>query len=474
MKKLFAVLSGMLMLVPFLSIKKAEAINFPMPIEINSESAIVINLDSDMVIHEKNADIQQMPGPLVNIMTAIICLENCQDLSAQLTINESVYSGLYATEYIDDLRFADIYDGDILTVSDLLYAMMLTSSVEAAQTIANYICDGSISGFVDMMNEKAKEIGLNSTHFANPTGVYNINQYTTARDMAKLTQYALDIPMFETIATTAEYTPSIPNAASHSKMNEWVWKNSNLLMDPSRSEYFYNGAKGIKTGNLTASGRNVITIAGKEGYNYLVVLMKAPIKDSEGEEKFFHLEDTIKILDWAFYNFSYQVILSETVEIDEVKVTLADGNDYVLAKPKEEFSMLWYNEIDTSLIKRDGENIKFDKESFQAPIRKNQHLGEVTLTYSGETLATIELVAVSDVERSASKYNMYAIRMFRNSNWFNKAMYAALILCTIYIAVCLYSYMRYKQNSKPVMSRYALPTVKSNNKNKNTKDNDNK
>ena len=187
MKKIISALSGLILLLPSMSGLSSSAINFPLKAQIQSESAVIINLDIDTIIHEKNADIQQMPGALVNIMTAVVCLENCDDLDEKLIIDESVYSDLYYIEYPEDLRYADILDGDILTVTDLLHAMMLTSSVEAAQTIAHHVSDGDINAFVDMMNDKAKEIGLTSTNFENPTGMYDINQYTTARDMAVLT-----------------------------------------------------------------------------------------------------------------------------------------------------------------------------------------------------------------------------------------------------------------------------------------------
>ncbi len=463
MKKIISALSGLILLLPSMSGLSSSAINFPLKAQIQSESAVIINLDIDTIIHEKNADIQQMPGALVNIMTAVVCLENCDDLDEKLIIDESVYSDLYYIEYPEDLRYADILDGDILTVTDLLHAMMLTSSVEAAQTIAHHVSDGDINAFVDMMNDKAKEIGLTSTNFENPTGMYDINQYTTARDMAVLTQYALEVPLFESIATVPEYSPSIQNLQNHPDHSEWLWTNSNLMMDP-QSDYYYTGAKGIKTGNLSAAGRNIISLASKDGNNYLAILLKAPIRNADGETKYYHLDDASAVFDWAFNNFSYEVILNETVEIDEVKVTLAEGNDYVLARPKEEFSMLWYDEIDTSLIKRDGDNIVFDKESFQAPIKKGDRLGEVTLTYSGETLGTVELVAVSDVERSVSKYNLYAIEQFNNTEWFDKSLLAASVPCIIYIIICIVSFVRYKKESRPIKSMYAIPKV--NNKKK--------
>lgn len=459
MKKLIAAASGILMLLPFVNSTKAGALNFPLKTTIQSESAMVINIDCDMVIHEKNADVRQMPGPLVNIMTAVVCLENCENLNEEVTIDNDIFAGFSSSSYPEDLRYADIYDGDVLTVSDLLYAMMLTSSVEASQTIADYVCDGDIDAFVGLMNDKAKEIGCDSTNFTNPTGMYDVNQYTTARDMAAITEYALDVPLFTNIACTGRYTPSVPNFQNHPTQSEWVWNNSNLMMDSTNDKYYYPGAKGIKTGNLSAVGRNLVTLASRDGNNYLVILLKSPLKDAEGESQFYHLEDAAVILDWAFKHFSYQVILSETAEKDEVNVTLAEGNNYVLARPKEEISMLWYDDVDISLIKSDGENIKLDRESFQAPIKKGQRLGELTLTYSGEELGRVELVAVSNVERSVSKYNLYAARKFPDSEWFNEALIISGVLSAVYILICIYSFICYKNNAKPLKSRYAIPRV---------------
>lgn len=470
MKKLLSVLSGILITLPFVGQLNASAVNFPLKNPIQSESAIVFNLDSDVIIHEKNADTRQMPGPLVNIMVAVVCLENCDNLNQEITVDESLYSGLYNTSYPEDLRYADIYDGDVLTVSDLLYAMMLTSSVEASTTLAYFVSDGNVDTFISMMNEKAQEIGCTSTNFTNPTGLYDINQYTTARDMATLTEYALSVPLFETIATTATYNPSVPNLQNHESLDSWIWTNSNIMMD-SESEYFYNGAKGIKTGNLSAAGRNIITMASKDGNNYLVVLLKAPIRDAEGETQYYHLEDAISLFDWAFNYFSYQIILAETVEIGEIPVTLAEGNDYVLAKPKEDFSLLWYDEVDTSLIKKD--DIVWNTDSLQAPVSKGDILGTVNLKYSGEELGTVEIVAVSNVKRSVSKYNLYAAKMFKNSKWFSKAFMISFILCAIYILICIYSFIVFKSNAKPIKPIYAVPKMgkkrkkKSNNNEKN-------
>ena len=471
MKRLLCILAAVCTLLPFVCISEVKAVSFPLQTPIASESAVLINLDSNTVIHQKNADTKQMPGPLVNIMTAVICLENCQDLSQEVTIDESVYSYLYNIQYPDDLRFAEILDGDVLTMTDLLYAMMLTSSVEAAETIAYKIGDGKTADFVEMMNKKAAELGLENTHFTNATGMYDTNQYTTANDMLKLTMYALSLPYFENIATTFTYTPTVPNPKSHPKIEEWIWTNSNIMMD-SEDDLAYSGAKGIKTANLDAAGRNIITMASRDGNNYLAVLMQAPLNTADGDTAFYHITDAISIFDWAFDNFSYQVILADTAEVGELPVELAEGNDYVLAIPKEEFTLLWYNEVDVSTISRD--KVVWYKNSLQAPVAKGEPLGEVTLEYSGEELGTVEIVAVNNVERSTSKYNMYVAKMFRKSRWFNRALMVSFLFCAIYIIVCVYSYIVFKSKSKPMKPIYAVPKVNDKDRRRRRQQNDDK
>ena len=457
MKKLFCALAAIVFVLPFVSVRNASAVNFPLKSPIQSESAVLMNLDTNTIIHQKNADSKQMPGPLVNIMTAVVCLENCSDLSEQVTIDESDYEYLYNIEHPDDLRFANILDGDVLTINDLLYAMMLTSSVEAAETLAHKFGDGSSAKFVEMMNAKAAELGLENTNFTNATGMYDPNQYTTANDMAKLAVYALGVPYFEKISTTWTYTPQIPmDPKRHSDPDEWVWTHSNIMMEP-EGNYEYGGSKGIKTANLDLAGRNIVTMASRDGNKYLAVLLKSPLSDADGETTYYHLTDAMSLFNWAFNHFSYEVILADTAEVGELPVELAEGNDYVLARPKEEFTILWYDGIDISTISRD--KIVWYKNSLQAPVAKGEPLGKVTLEYSGEELGTVEIVAVSNVERSASKYNLYAAKMFKKSRWFSRALMVAFLLCAIYIMICVYAYISFKSKAKPMKPIYAVPKV---------------
>lgn len=455
MKRIAAVITALIISIPFMNCFKTEAFNFPISSTIYSESAVLINLDSETVVTEKNADKTQMPGALVNIMTAIVCLESTNKLSEEITVDSSVYADLINSQYPEDLIYADIYDGDVLTVNDLLYAMMLTSSVEASQTLAYHFGGESVSAFVDKMNAKAKELGCQNTNFTNPTGLYDTNQYTTARDLAIMTQYALKTSVFEDISSTWSYNPSVPNFQNHPEHSAWIWTHSNLMMDEDDVEYYYKGTRGIKTGNLSAVGRNLVTVASRDGNTYLAILLKAPLTDANGENKFYHIEDAKTLFNWAFTHFSYKDLISASEEIAEVSVSLAEGSDYVLLKPESEYNALWYDGVDTSLIKRDIEY----QTDIQAPVSKGEKLGVVHLKYSGEEIASIDLVAVSDVKRSVSKYNIYAAKRFRDSEWFSKAFIISGILCFIYILLCIYSFICYKNNTKPVRPIYAVPKI---------------
>ncbi|MDR1673869.1 MAG: serine hydrolase, partial [Oscillospiraceae bacterium] len=157
----------------------ASAAMFNLETELKSDAGILVNVDTGTVIVEKNPDKQLQPAHLVHIMTAIVVLENCPDITAEvLTMDENIFA-VTNYDYPGDLRNSGIKDGDKLTVKDLLHAMILQSAHEAANMLAYRFGDGSIENFVSKMNAKAKEIGVNNTTFTNPNGLYSVNQLST-------------------------------------------------------------------------------------------------------------------------------------------------------------------------------------------------------------------------------------------------------------------------------------------------------
>ncbi len=431
----------------------AHAYTFTPSETLHSEAAVLYNRDTGQTLYEKNADQPQTPGQLTQIMTAIVVMEQCSDLNGTtITANDDLYAILYNYDEPDDLRYADIYNGDTLSVQECLYAMMLTSSCESALILADYFGGGDINAFVGQMNSKAQEIGCTATTFTNPTGLADSGQTTTARDMLTITNYALQLSGFEDIATAVSFTPTTPNPANHADAAAWTWTQANS-MALETSEYYYVGAKGIKTGNISQSGRSIITEATRDGDTYLAILMTAPFTDEDGKLQFYHLDDATALLNWAFSSFSYVTLLKNDEEIAEVQVDNSDGNAYVLVEPKDNCVLLWCDDVDITAIQK----VIHLSEGVQAPVKAGDELGSMELKFSGDVIATVPLVAVSSVDRSFTKFNLYALQNFPHSPWFRNGLVAGCVCTALYILLCVLVAYRTKRNNTPKDPIHLVP-----------------
>ena len=456
-QKLLSVMLSILIICTFCTSLTGQAVSFTPNFEINSAAGMLINVDTGDVMYEKNPDEQYMPGSLVQILEAVIVLEKCNDLNQSLTCDLEMINRYIDTDYKDDLRFADIRQGDTLTIEELLYALMLTSSYEAAVMLANEF-GGSVAGFVDMMNAKLKEIGCTQTNFTNVTGLYDTAQVTTARDMTKITQYALSVSKFMEFAGAVSYAPESPNGDRHKAEEEWVWTHSNAMMH-TNSTYYLEGTKGIKTANLARQGRNIICLGARDGNSFLVVLLAAPFNDAEGVLKFYHMTDATDLLKWAFDHFNYQTVLSESTELGQVTVQNGEGVDYVLVKPAKSFMTLWYDGADVNAIVQE---VKLE-DNVSAPVEQGEKLGTVTLKFSGQELETIDLIATSSIKLSEGKYYLALAKHFPQTEWLTRGIFLSVILCAVYLVLCIYAHVLYVQKPKspePVHLRPKASAVK--------------
>ena len=441
-KRLLSVFLSVLIVCCFCTSLTGQAVSFTPNFEINSSACVLINTDTGEILYEKNADVQYMPGSLVQIMETALILEKYTDLNTQIVCDSELVKRYQETEFPDDLRYADIYEGDVLTVEELLYAVMLTSSCEASVLLANHYGNGSVASFVDMMNAKAKELGCTQTNFTNVTGIYDISQQTTARDMTKITQYALSVSKFLNFASAVSYAPETQNSERH-KMDEWIWTHSNAMMQEN-SAYYLEGVKGIKTANLNQQGRSIVCQGTKDGNTFLVVLLSAPFTDAEGVLKYYHMTDAGDLLKWAFTHFNYQTILSESTELGQITVQNGDGVDYVLVRPVKSFMSLWYDGADINSIVQEVQL----QDNVSAPVEEGEKLGTVTLKFSGQELAVIDLVATSSVELSQKKYYLALAKHFPHTEWMNRAIFLSGILCAVYLVLCIYAHVLYTQKPK--------------------------
>lgn len=403
-------------------------VSFTPDFDVYSEAALLINLDTGDVMYQKNADERLTPASLTKIMTAVLVLEHFQgDISALSTTRVSGGYECYDELYMTGASTADIQPYEEVSYKDLLYALILRSACEAANIIAVNI-GGSLSGFAEMMNLKAKQLGMNDTHFTNAHGLFFEDHYTTANDLAILTRYAMSLPLFTEIACSATYTMS---ETSYHEERTISHTNSMMLKG---SEYYYEYAKGIKTGTLDEAGRCLISTAYKDGYSYLLITLGAPQQNENGENVMYNMIDHKNIYEWAFDSFEYTTVISGTEEIAEVPVEYGDGVDYVIVRPNAEYSRIWSKRIPTDSVYRD---IKLS-ENVIAPVKKGDVLGVMELQYGGETLATIELVATADAARSVQKETIAKAQSFIGSKeFFNAAKYslAFFLIYTILIII---------------------------------------
>lgn len=443
--KRFAILISVLMLFGIFSAIPASAVTFTPNFTITSEAAVLINMDKDIVVYEKNPMKKMYPASLTKIMTAIVVLDHVDDLDnteyeAPLVVFDELYGqGASSVGYSR---------GEIITVNDLMYSMLMASACESAGILAYNVGGESIPNFINMMNQKAAEIGCTGTNFVNPHGLYDDDQYTNAHDMALIAKYAVDnYPKFVEIATTAEYTL---HATNYSPDGWLTIHHTNAMIQ--KGEYYYEPARGLKTGTLDESGRNLASMASKDGNNYLLVTMGAPMYDADGNSTYTHYSDQESIYEWAFNTFSYEKILSTGEEITEVPVKLGDGAEHVLLVPSEDFYTLWPNTLDSSSLKREISTDGYTDSdgALTAPVEKGQVIGSYTLSLSGETLCTVDLVAKESVALSQLEYNIMKAKAFVGSFWFKTAAAVAVFLIAAYIAVYVLATKKRRRKMKKV------------------------
>jgi D-alanyl-D-alanine carboxypeptidase (penicillin-binding protein 5/6) len=428
---------------------RAYAVTFSPPFTVSSEAAVLINLDKNITVYEKNPAKKMYPASLTKLMTAMVVLDNIKDLD-----NTRIEVPAVVTEELRGMGASNVglSQGEVTTAADLMYSMLLFSACESAGTLAYSVGGGSIPNFINMMNEKAREIGCTGTNFVNAHGLYDDKQYTNARDMAQIAKYAVNnYPKLVEIACTAEYSMKATNYNAHGEDGWLVIRHTNRMLSKN-SEYYHPYVRGLKTGTLDESGRCLASLASRDGNNYLLVTMNSPMRDDDGEEVFLHYEDHKNIYEWAFDNFVYQKLVSVTEEITELPVKLGHDKNHVLLVPAEDYSTLWYLALDPTSLKKDIDTELYTDQDGEvtAPVTKGEKFGTLTLSLSGEIICIVDLVAMEDVERSQLEYSILKARQFTDSFWFKLAVGIAVSLIVLYVALFVAVSRKRKRKIKKV------------------------
>ena len=438
MKKAVKFLSVLLTLCVIVSssVIGSSAMSYSNDVDTMTDSILLVNMDTGEPVYEKDADSKRYPASTTKIMTYIVVVENIDDLdNTRVSIKQSIIDQLKNTG--SSLANVEDHVGETMSVIDLLYSMMVPSGNDAAMVLADYVGGGDMSKFVQMMNDKAKDLGCENTHFANPDGLHDDDHYTTARDLYKISTYALTLPRFSEISNTCEYT---------CEGDEQPLVTTNYLIDANRGgEYYYMYAKGIKTGTTDQAGRCLVTTASADGYSYIAILLHAPYKEGEQEE-YYTFTDAADLFRWALTSLNLKTVKTSKTPICEQKVKLAWGKSSVNLVPEKDITVLVPSDVK-------DENITIEPdlpEVAEAPLSTDKSIGTATVYYTDsdgnkQEVAKVNLVPEENVEQSGILLVLDVIGTILQSYWFLVLIGLIIVILIIYFIYAKISSNRRKK-----------------------------
>ena len=320
--------------------------------KINARAAVIYDRKSKKIIWGKKENERRPMASTTKIMTAIVVLEHA-NLNDTVTVSKK--SGGTGGSRLG------LKAGDKITVENLLYGLLLVSGNDAAVALAEYV-GGSVEGFAKMMNEKAEKLGLKDTHFVTPHGLDMQEHYTTALELAKMADYALNIKKFAQIVNTKNITISINGRSKN-------LKNTNELLGN------LYGVNGVKTGFTNGANRCLVTSVNRDGMNIITVVLGADTKKDR-------TNDSVKLIEFAYQNYEIyntKDIINEKYEewkkINENRIKVINGKKNTVSTKLEELDNYFVpiKKVDEQKI-----NVKiFNVDEINAPVQKDDYIGKL-------------------------------------------------------------------------------------------------
>lgn len=357
--------------------------NISMPkateLSVSAKSAVVMEVTTGRVLYQKDAHEKMPMASTTKIMTAIVAIENGN-------LDDTVEVGPNASGVEGSSIWLSV--GEKMTLSDMLFGLMLASGNDAAVAIAEHV-GGSVDEFVDMMNKKAQEIGAYDTHFANPNGLPIENHYTTAYDLALISSYAMQNNMFREIVKTQYKT--LPWEG-----HEWnrVVKNKNKIL------WNYEGGNGVKTGYTDDAGRCLSAAAEREGMQLVSVVLSAPDM----------FNDCMAMMDYGFENYDSSLVVKAGEKVGDVAVK--DGVE-------DGFPVYTMEDIYYPLTQEEINNLKtrvYIDENMTAPVKKGQQVGHIDLWLGEDKIQSVALTAPNDIGENSYSFNLNKLL----GHWLNR------------------------------------------------------
>lgn len=369
------------------SVDAAMTLSSEEKITKTAKAAILYELNSGTMLYAHNPDGKIYPTSMVKMMTVLVALENA-DPDETVTVTRSMRQQIPI-----GILGIDLKTEEEISLRDLLYCTMVASATDASVVAAIHV-GGSIDGFLQMMNDKAAELGCQNTHYGNVHGLHDENTYTTARDICRITEAALENEDFRAMFSTAKYTVPATN-----KSEERAIKTTNNMMNEGNSKYYDKRVTGGKTGATDEGGRCLTLTAEKDGMQILCVLMGAtPTMAENGSvDAYGSFEESKILIDYAFENFEFRQVFFDGQSLTQYPVS--NGASHVVTQATTSISTVLPIDVDETQLKWD---YRLSDSNLTAPIEKGQILGAVQVWYGTKCLAQTDMVAMNGVKIAQS------------------------------------------------------------------------
>ena len=427
MKKIFSFV--LTLLITFLPVFNTNNLSFAdSELNLTAEYAILMDYETGQVLYSKNGNSKLYPASTTKAWTAYVVLKHVNDLNQVVEIKDLP---------IVDGSSMYLKEGEAFTVKELLDALLIHSSNDVAMVLAKYV-GGSVENFVNMMNDEAKSIGAENTHFNNPHGLPDENHYTTAYDMALMARKAMDNKIFRDIVNTK----SVKYPATEAYPYERYFENTNQFLT-SRSKMNYKGQEidikydvvdGIKTGYTDAAGKCLLSTGVKNNIRVISAVFKSTVDD-------LYL-DSRTLLDYGFDNFYVKEIVDKDDFIKNKKVFLSKEKKLIY-QPEANYSVALSNDS-----KADDYSIKTKLDNIKLPIKEGDKVGTLEVYKNKKLEKSIDLVAKNDVTSIFAFFK-------ENKLLYNVLKIILLIVLLVFIVFIIRKVKRKRKKKKKKNSAYS-------------------
>lgn len=395
--------------------------------EISADYACVYNVESGEMLYEKSANTIVYPGSLVKIMTAVLALEYYQTTdNFDVTVSEKALETLKGNNI-------KLKVGEEVSLYDLIAAVVVGGANDAALVIADTVA-GSVDAFVEMMNDKAAELGAVNTHFANPTGFHSPMMYTTLTDLARICEWANKNSEYMKLSSSITYTMLATNESK-----ERIFTNSNLLLDPKHwLRHYKEGTSGMNVGMTSEAGYTLATVYDNDGRTNIVILVGGK---ADGWD-YHYFDDANALIDYTAVSYEYKKIVSRDEPVFDMRVLYGKDTDHVLIVTKNEVTAFLPKDAKPEDIRTE---YTLNSKEYIAPVKKGDEMGVYNVYYLDELVSSVPLVIQTNVKRDLFAYISGHIKNFFKNELVKSVIFLIFALIVFSLSITLVVYYNRKK-----------------------------